>query len=86
MYTFNKMITRLWPVLALAACIHVQPTAASESKSAPTGDYILWYRNYDNPAIRNLVELALRKTSEYGEFQIIRSEEISQGGRASGIG
>lgn len=81
MYTFNKMITRLWPVLALAACIHVQPTAASESesKSAPTRDYILWYRNYDNPAIRNLVELALRKTSEYGEFQIIRSEEISQG-------
>lgn len=79
MYTFNKMITRLWPALALAACFQVQPAAASEPETALSRDYILWYRNYDNPAIRNLVELALRKTSEYGEFRIIRSEEISQG-------
>src|SRR5690554_3005715 len=41
--------------------------------------FILWYRNFDNPAIRSLVELALTKTSEYGDFNLVRSEELSQG-------
>ncbi|PSF06981.1 hypothetical protein C7H08_14370 [Marinobacter halophilus] len=41
--------------------------------------FILWYRNYDNPAIRSLVELALSKTSEYGSYDLIRSVELSQG-------
>lgn len=42
-------------------------------------DYVLWYRNYDSPAIYALVRLALEKTPEYGEFRIIRSQEVSQG-------
>ncbi|WP_297794336.1 hypothetical protein [uncultured Marinobacter sp.] len=45
----------------------------------PLKEYILWYRNYDSPAIRALLELALKKTPEYGDFRIIRSEEMGQG-------
>ncbi|MEQ9547685.1 MAG: hypothetical protein RIK85_16925 [Marinobacter sp.] len=45
----------------------------------PLREYTLWYRNYDSPAIRALLELALKKTPEYGEFRIIRSEEMGQG-------
>lgn len=47
--------------------------------SLPRQDYVLWYRNYDSPAIHALVALALEKTPEYGEFSIIRSRELSQG-------
>lgn len=47
--------------------------------SPPPRDYLLWYRNYDSPAIYALVNLALRKTLEYGEFRILRSGELSQG-------
>jgi hypothetical protein len=39
----------------------------------------LWYRNYDSPAIRNLVTLALDKTPEYGSYELRRSLEVSQG-------
>ncbi|WP_417538706.1 hypothetical protein [Marinobacter sp.] len=45
----------------------------------PVQEYVLWYRNYDSPAIYALVTLALEKTPEYGEFRIIRSQELSQG-------
>lgn len=45
----------------------------------PVQEYVLWYRNYDSPAIHALVTLALEKTPEYGEFRIIRSQELSQG-------
>lgn len=45
----------------------------------PEREYKLWYRNYDSPAIRALLELALNKTPEYGQFRIIRSEEMGQG-------
>jgi hypothetical protein len=58
-------------------------TTASASTSGVTEvasrDYVLWYRNYDSPAIRALVELALGKTPEYGDSRVIRSEELSQG-------
>lgn len=47
--------------------------------SDETRDYILWYRNYDSPAIRALVELALKETPEYGAFRLVRSQELSQG-------
>ncbi|HET8848865.1 MAG TPA: hypothetical protein VFM78_03175 [Marinobacter sp.] len=60
----------------------VYSNGGPEQGPAPDGldrDYVLWYRNYDNPAIRSLVELALNKTSEYGTFRLIRSEELSQG-------
>ncbi|WP_246166880.1 transporter substrate-binding domain-containing protein [Marinobacter salinexigens] len=49
------------------------------ANTVPSKDYILWYRNYDSPAIRALVELSLRKTPEYGDFRLLRSEELSQG-------
>ncbi|BES71461.1 transporter substrate-binding domain-containing protein [Marinobacter nanhaiticus D15-8W] len=39
----------------------------------------LWYRNYDSPAIRALLDLALRKTPEYGPYLITRSQEMNQG-------
>ncbi|WP_235937509.1 hypothetical protein [Marinobacter caseinilyticus] len=42
-------------------------------------DYILWYRNYDSPAVKALVELALDKTPEYGAYRLIRSSEMGQG-------
>ncbi|WP_345782952.1 hypothetical protein [Marinobacter albus] len=44
-----------------------------------TRDYILWYRNFDSPAINALVNLALRKTPEYGSFRLVRSQDLSQG-------
>lgn len=47
--------------------------------SSPSQDYVLWYRNYDSPAIHALLSLALEKTPEYGEFRILRSRELSQG-------
>jgi len=58
------------------------PVTASETVSQALEShrsFILWYRNYDNPAIRSLVELALNKTPEYGSFDLVRSEELSQG-------
>lgn len=51
---------------------------AAPDKPAPQ-DYVLWYRNYDSPAIYALVELALNKTPEYGEFRLVRSSELTQG-------
>lgn len=68
-------------LLAAAVALSAPATAAAEPKKV-TGsqrNFILWYRNYDNPAIRFLVELALDKTPEYGPYQLLRSEELSQG-------
>lgn len=67
----------------LGSCLIAAPLSATTpeptSPQATSRGYVLWYRNYDSPAIRALVELALQKTPEYGEFQIIRSVELSQG-------
>lgn len=65
----------------LGLCLGVGPIAASTSSvtEIASRDYVLWYRNYDSPAIRALVELALKKTPEYGDSRVIRSEELSQG-------
>ena len=62
----------------LFCCVLALPVSAGTGPDN-SRDYILWYRNYDSPAIRALVELALTKTPEYGAFQLIRSEELSQG-------
>ncbi|WP_417566652.1 hypothetical protein [Marinobacter sp.] len=62
----------------LILCMLAMPVPAATGQDN-SRDYILWYRNYDSPAIRALVELALNKTSEYGDFTLIRSEELSQG-------
>ncbi|MCH8498655.1 MAG: hypothetical protein LAT63_09265 [Marinobacter sp.] len=40
---------------------------------------ILWHRNYDSPAVRALLTLALEKTPEYGPYRIVRSIEMGQG-------
>ncbi|MGF2734809.1 hypothetical protein [Marinobacter sp. DUT-1] len=42
-------------------------------------EYSLWYRNYDSPAIRSMVELAFAKTPEYGGYKLVRSLELTQG-------
>lgn len=74
-----------WALVATALQVFapaVYSNGGTEQATALDGldrDYVLWYRNYDNPAIRSLVELALNKTSEYGNFRLIRSEELSQG-------
>lgn len=71
---------------AVAACLLASlvvsspATAAEKDTGADTHREItLWYRNYDSPAIRSLVELALDKTPEYGSYTLLRSTEISQG-------
>ena len=79
-HRFRKLVLCLMP---LAFCLAAGPLSATTSSTtasqAAVRGYVLWYRNYDSPAIRALVELALKKTPEYGESQIIRSEELSQG-------
>jgi len=80
-HRFRKLVLCLMP---LAFCLAAGPLSATTSsttasQAAAVRGYVLWYRNYDSPAIRALVELALKKTPEYGEFQIIRSEELSPG-------
>ncbi|QBM16991.1 hypothetical protein MARI_10950 [Marinobacter sp. JH2] len=66
-------------LLGLLCAMLGLPLAAETPVTEDAKDYILWYRNYDNPAIHTLVELAFNKTPEYGDFQLIRSEELSQG-------
>lgn len=66
-------------LILLGLCLFTAPVVAATGAKATDRDYLLWYRNYDSPAIRALVELALRKTPEYGSFRVVRSEELSQG-------
>lgn len=71
-------------MICLAALMVAFATPITASEAVPQiteshRSFILWYRNYDNPAIRSLVELALNKTPEYGSFDLVRSEELSQG-------
>ncbi|NWO06005.1 MAG: ABC transporter substrate-binding protein [Alteromonadaceae bacterium] len=66
--------TLRWLPLTLSLLLAAGPASAEAST-----DYTLWYRNFDNPAILSLVELALEKTPEYGPFTISRSEQITQG-------
>ncbi len=45
----------------------------------PVEEVVLWYRNFDAPHTRNLLELALEKTTaEYGPYVIQRGAEINQ--------
>lgn len=84
--TFRRLKVCLsWALVAASFWLPLPVAQAQEapvqnpSASGLDRDFVLWYRNYDNPAIRSLVELALNKTSEYGDFRLIRSEELSQG-------
>lgn len=52
----------------------------AESASAqPNTSVVLWYRNYDSPAIYAVLDLALKKTPEYGPYTIVRSKDMNQG-------
>ncbi|MGM0767627.1 MAG: hypothetical protein ACQEV6_06365 [Pseudomonadota bacterium] len=53
--------------------------SAGTYQQPPATEYKLWYRNYDSPAIHSLLRLALAKTPEYGDFEIVRSIEMGQG-------
>jgi hypothetical protein len=83
--TFRRLKCSLgWALVAVGLQMFSPMTCANgtteqAASNAWDRDFVLWYRNYDNPAIRSLVELALNKTSEYGNFRLIRSEELSQG-------
>ena len=85
--TAFKACTGHWkPIFRIAVlcfCVIAPPLSAGTPTvtklQSTSRDYVLWYRNFDSPAIRALVELALQKTSEYGDFQVIRSEALSQG-------
>jgi len=75
----GRIVRRLLCPVGLT-CVLLVPPAFASTTSVPEGrDYILWYRNYDNPAIQALVRLALDKTPEYGDYLLVRSEELSQG-------
>ncbi|TDT44099.1 hypothetical protein DES49_0198 [Halospina denitrificans] len=39
---------------------------------------VLWKRNFESPAIRSLLAIALEKTPEYGEADLVSSVPISQ--------
>ncbi|SNC74577.1 ABC-type amino acid transport substrate-binding protein [Marinobacter sp. es.048] len=75
-YRLRKLVFRF---AILSLCLFTAPLSATDGVQITSRDYVLWYRNFDSPAIRALVELALKKTPEYGDFRIIRSEELSQG-------
>ena len=40
---------------------------------------VLWKRNYESPAIRSLLKMALEKTPERGEVEVVPSSPMSQG-------
>ncbi|MGC8118925.1 hypothetical protein [Marinobacter sp. VGCF2001] len=79
MTAYKTIRKYLWPALVFLAVFQLQPVSASQGEQASAREYILWYRNYDNPAVRALVELALHKTPEFDDFRIVRSAVISQG-------
>ena len=74
--------TPLFRVVSFAACLLASLVPATHVVAETTDNHrelTLWYRNYDSPAIRNLVLLALDKTPEYGSYELLRSLEVSQG-------
>lgn len=81
----RNVVRRGWSVLLLALALYPVPEVLAE-ETLPTlytpareATYVLWYRNYDSPAIKALVHLAMEKTPEYGPFSIQRSSEMVQG-------
>ncbi|WP_375177104.1 hypothetical protein [Marinobacter mobilis] len=69
----------LAPLFAAAAEVPSPGVVPAVYHESTTKTYTLWYRNYDSPAIHDLVSLALIKTPEYGDFRIERSVEMVQG-------
>ncbi|SFM57455.1 hypothetical protein [Marinobacter zhejiangensis] len=67
------------PGFAVGSETHVLHDQVLTNQDRPVRSYILWYRNFDSPAIYELVNLALSKTPEYGDYRIERSVEMVQG-------
>ncbi|TBW49542.1 ABC transporter substrate-binding protein [Marinobacter halodurans] len=63
--------------VAVALILPVQAAPLADSQIPQ--QIILWYRNYDSPAIQALLDLALTKTPEYGSYTLKRSPEMNQG-------
>lgn len=70
---------RLFLLTALVLWLPAHQPLAEQARALPTTSVILWYRNYDSPAIKALLDLALRKTPEYGPYRIVRSSDMNQG-------
>ncbi|TNE83681.1 MAG: hypothetical protein EP339_00030 [Gammaproteobacteria bacterium] len=68
------LLLTLAPATSPATTRIVDPQPAD----TPPRQYILWYRNYNSPAIRALVNLALDKTPEYGRYQVVSSSMMVQ--------
>ncbi|WP_242634443.1 hypothetical protein [Marinobacter salicampi] len=58
---------------------NLAPYLATGSPARKVTKVTLWYRNFDSPAVRQLVTLALDKTPEYGPYLLTRSMEMGQG-------
>lgn len=69
----------LCPLLAFAAEISAPDASLGAYRPPEARSYVLWYRNYDSPAINELISLAFSKTPEYGGFRLERSVEMVQG-------
>ena len=79
---FLKQLRRRLGAGLLTLCALPPPLATADSLISPAlapQPVILWYRNYDSPAVHALLTLALEKTPEYGPYQIVRSIEMGQG-------
>lgn len=79
-------VHRCFRCMALCLWLSFPPATAAATSgeiltaaSAEPGVYRLWYRNYDSPAVRAVLELAFDKTPEYGPYRILRSPEMVQG-------
>jgi len=74
MQPFHSAYLFIAALLSLLMMVAAPVAAADHPKS-----YTLWYRNYDSGAVRSLLELALNKTPEYGDYRLLRSAEMTQG-------
>lgn len=73
MLTIRKSVIILL-LLALAAPL----PADTDGSEGSDGGIVLWKRNHDSPAIRELVQMALAKTPDYGPTEIRASMPMAQ--------
>lgn len=75
----GRQILAVVVLLAISIPSHAAgPAPTAPTPDATSRDYVLWYRNFDSPAILALVRLALEKTPEYGGFRVLRSAVMVQ--------
>lgn len=75
---FNPLAFVVLACMLVATGAHGDAVPPPKSPEEPRV-YQLWYRNFDNPAVRATLELAFDKTPEYGPYRITRSVEMVQG-------